>query len=172
MTPELKTACEVVFQEHKVTSQPFKWNNDAFRGRISIGLSEMAKLTLVGKNIIIVPEKSKKIITLLNPAVATAGSFEEAEKMIVNKVPALVASRADEDPPLIEMGSMFVSSSAAYPDRLLRIAGHVEAPVAGIRWYLKPLFYYVIWPICGAVAGALIAYLIGLAYTELFFDLK
>ena len=89
MTPELKTACELVFQEHKLSAQPIKWSSDAFRGRISFGLSEMAKETLVKKNIILWPDRSKKIFTKLNPEVATAHSFEEAEKMIETKKPAL-----------------------------------------------------------------------------------
>src|SRR5215467_11997819 len=83
MTPELKTACEVIFQEHKV--HPIKWNRDSFRGKISIGLSDMAREILVKKNIILLPNKSKKAFTQLNPDVATADSFEEAEKMVGTK---------------------------------------------------------------------------------------
>jgi hypothetical protein len=101
MTPELKIACEVVFQEHKSSGQPIKWTRDTFRGRISIGLSEMAKETLIRKNIILIPNKSKRIITQLNPAVAIATSFEEAEEMIKNKTPVLVSSMADEQPTYI-----------------------------------------------------------------------
>lgn len=173
MTPELKIACEVVFQEHKISSQPIKWNRDAFRGRISIGLSEMAKETLVRKNIIILPNKSKKIITLLNPAVATAESFEEAEEMIVNKVPALVADMAEKHSAYSAgMDSGFTNSTSTYSQRLLPIAGNSETPIAEIEWYLKPLFYYVVWPVCAMAAGALIAYLIGFTYTELFLNLK
>src|SRR6476660_4639037 len=96
MTPELKTACELVFQEHKLSAQPIKWSSDAFRGRISFGLSEMAKETLVKKNIILWPDRSKKIFTKLNPDVATAHSFEEAEKMIETKKPALAIMPAIE----------------------------------------------------------------------------
>src|SRR6478736_4248613 len=96
MTPELKTACELVFQEHKLSPQPIKWHRDAFRGRISIGLCEMAKETLVRKNIILWPDRSKKIFTKLNPDVATAHSFEEAEKMIETKKPALAIMPAIE----------------------------------------------------------------------------
>src|SRR5215510_5615586 len=94
MTPELKTACELVFQEHKLSAQPIKWTRDIFRGRISIGLSEMAKETLVKKNIILWPDKSKKVFTKLNPDVATASSFEEAEKMIETKTPAVTFTPA------------------------------------------------------------------------------
>ena len=96
MTPELKTACELVFQEHKLSAQPIKWSSDAFRGRISFGLSEMAKETLVKKNIILWPDKSKKIFTKLNPDVVTASSFEEAEKMIETKKPVLATMPAME----------------------------------------------------------------------------
>src|ERR1700748_2548336 len=82
MTPELKTACELIFQEHKISTAPIKWSKDSFRGKISIGLSEMAKETLVKKNMILLPDRSKKVFTKLNPNVAAAGSFEEAEKII------------------------------------------------------------------------------------------
>src|SRR5215475_10004455 len=89
MTPELKVACELVFQEHKSSGQPIKWSRDAFRGRISIGLSEMAKETLVKKRIILLPNKAKKTFTQLNPEVASATSFEEAEQMIDGKLAAM-----------------------------------------------------------------------------------
>ena len=65
MTPELKTACEVVFQEHKTSAYPVTWNRDAFRGRLSTGLTEMAKDTLLRKNIIYYPNPTKKINTIL-----------------------------------------------------------------------------------------------------------
>ena len=96
MTPELKKACEVVFQEHKLSNQPIKWNRDIFQGRISLGLTEKAKMTLVEKNIIFSPDKTKKIITQLNPTVAAATSFEEAEDIIENKVLTVVTSMADD----------------------------------------------------------------------------
>src|SRR5215510_1263148 len=109
MTPELKTACELVFQEHKLSAQPIKWTRDIFRGRISIGLSEMAKETLVKKNIILWPDKSKKVFTKLNPDVAMACSFEEAEKMIETKIPAMAMM------PVIE-GNFNVADLAAEID--------------------------------------------------------
>jgi hypothetical protein len=168
MTPELKTACELVFQEHKVSTQ-IKWNKDAFRGRISIGLSELAKETLVRKNVIFLPDKSKKIITLLNPAVAAAASFEEAEEIIVNKRPAVVTRVADDRSTLIpRQASGLNIPRPAYTQRLLPVAGKSQTQAVEIKWYLKPLFYYVVWPVCAIVAGALIAYLLDLAYTELF----
>lgn len=171
MTPELKIACELVFQEHKVSATPIKWDRDAFRGRISVGLAEMAKMTLVRRNIIFLPGKSKKIITLLNPAAAAAANFEEAEEMIRNKAPVLVASMADDDHPayIAHQISGFVNHSPEYSHRLLPIAGNAEAPVA--EWYMKPLFY-VVWLVCAAVAGALIAFLIDLSYTEFFLNQK
>ena len=166
MTPELKTACEVVFQEHKATSYPINWSKDAFRGRISIGLSEMAKETLVRKNIIYFPNRAKKIITVLNPAAAAAASFEEAGEMVRNKVPSLVASMVDDQPAYVSKNvSSFVSPPVKYTHRVLTIAGKSETAIAEIKWYLRPLFCYVIWPACAAAAGALIAYLIGSVYT-------
>ncbi|MDP4265564.1 MAG: hypothetical protein Q8941_23775 [Bacteroidota bacterium] len=177
MTPELKTACELVFQEHKISSQ-IKWDKDAFRGRIPVGLSEMAKQTLVRKNIIFLPNKSKKIITLLNPAVVTATSFEEAEEMIENKIQAPVASLPDDHPAYIARPvSGSVVSHAAHSHRLLSIAGvrskaKDPTPLAGVKWYMKPLVFYVVWPFCAAVAGAVIPWLMDMAYSKLFLDWK
>jgi hypothetical protein len=173
MTPELKIACEVVFQEHKVGSLPVKWNRDAFRGRISIGLSEMAKVTLVTKKIIFLPDRSKKVITLLNPAVAEAASFEEADEMIKNKVQVPVTGINDDQPVFIaDQVSGFTNVPAKYSHSRLSIAAIPQAPLAGIKWYMKPVFYYVVWPVCAAAAGALISFLIQLTWSELFLNLK
>src|SRR5262245_17036172 len=106
MTPELKTACEVVFQEHKLSSQ-IRWNKDTFRGRISIGLSEMAKETLVQKHIIFLPNKSKKLITLLNPAIAGAASFEEAKTMIENNPDLSSIKTIDQPAPVVKQKNGF-----------------------------------------------------------------
>src|SRR4030095_13600242 len=183
MTPELKTACELVFQEHKLSAQPIKWTRDIFRGRISIGLSEMAKETLVKKNIILWPDKSKKIFTKLNPEVATARSFEEAEKMIETKKPVLATM------PVIEGGFNVADlladletpqtratqkAPAPIPMRsysLLKIVPPTEAAdttVAEVNWWMKPVYLYVVWPVCGAVAGVLISMIMNFAYHELF----
>src|SRR5205085_2876162 len=82
MTPELKTACEVVFQEHKLSHDPINWKKVVFRRRISLALSDLAKETLVKAQVILFPNRTKKIVTVLNPAVAKAASFEEASAMI------------------------------------------------------------------------------------------
>jgi hypothetical protein len=172
MTPELKTACELVFQEHKTSSQ-IKWNRDSFRGRISIGLSEMAKETLVRTNIIFSPDKSKKIITLLNPAVATATSFEEAKEIIENKEPALITSLAyDPDTYITDHVFGYAAHPVKYTHQLVTTADKFETPSARIKWYMKPFFYYVVWPICALAAGALVTFLIDLAQTKLFLNLK
>src|SRR6185295_8059530 len=78
MTPELRASCELVFQEHKLAASPIAWNKHIFREKMSIGLSDLAKETLVKKKIIYFPKPAKKTITILNPEVATAASFEEA----------------------------------------------------------------------------------------------
>ena len=171
MTPELRIACEVVFQEHKVTSQPIKWNSNTFRGRISLGLSDLAKDTLVKKNIIILPKKSKKIITLLNPAVATAASFEEAEVIIKNKLEAAIADVPDNH-------RMYAAQRVSAVDipqpqhraQQLSLSNKVKSPSAEMNWYMKPLFYYFVWPVCAAVAGAAISYLIEFVYAEIFLN--
>jgi len=168
MTPELKTACEVVFQEHKASNQ-IKWNRDAFRGQISIGLSELAKETLVRKNIILLPDKSRKIITLLNPAVAAAGSFEEAEEIIITKAHTPVPVKPEYEPPVYTASHVFKKEKpVASP--LKKSLPPVPSPfvIHTTKWYMKPFFYYVVWPICAAAAGVLLTYLISTAYTELF----
>jgi hypothetical protein len=169
MTPELKTACELVFQEHKA-SQQIKWSRDSFRGQISIGLSELAKETLVQKHIIILPNKSKKIVTFLNPVVATAGSVEEAERLIANSPEPIVMSRVAETPKKsVQQPVIAEKRSPVY----LALPGtvHKETSVAAttsVRWYLKPVFVYFVWPICAALAGATITFLINTAFMELF----
>ena len=170
MTPELKTACELIFQEHKLSAQPIKWNRDAFRGRISIGLSEMAKETLVKKNIILLPAQSKKLFTQLNPDVAAAHSFEEAEKIIETKIPNLQISSAYDAETYI---TDHVFGFAATPPRIHQgPVTRTQIKLADKKWYLKPFYLYVAWLICGFAAGVLICRLMDLAYTELFLNPK
>ena len=194
MTPELKTACELVFQEHKLSAQPIKWSRDAFRGRISIGLSEMAKETLVKKNIIVWPDKSKKIFTKLNPDVATARSFEEAEKMIEMKTPAMavtpvinggfnvadLAADLDTFQTQTTLTASTVLNTPVTPTpppkrsySMMKIVPltettEAETPTAEIKWWLKPVYLYVVWPVCGAVVGVLISMLMNVVYQALF----
>jgi len=170
MTPELKTACELIFQEHKLSAQPIKWNRDAFRGRISIGLSEMAKETLVKKNIILLPAQSKKLFTQLNPDVAGAHSFEEAEKIIETKIPNLHTPAYDAETYITD----HVFGFSATPPRAQQrpVARTPQIKLADKKWYLKPFYLYVAWLICGAAAGVLISRLMDLAYTELFLNPK
>ena len=192
MTPELKTACEVVFQEHKL-SQQIKWSRDTFRGQISLGLSELAKETLVKKHII-VPSKSKKIITALNPAVFSASSFEEAEKLIVtnSKTPSAslpvekkieaVAAKVEQPKSKIEtlptkvqpISTNAVMAKPKVEVSYSPVAAAIvqEAKVEKSKWYLKPVFYYFLWPLLALVGGALISFLIDLLYTKVFLDFK
>jgi hypothetical protein len=178
MTPELKTACQVVFQEHKTSKYPVTWNRDAFRGRISTGLSEMAKETLIKKNIIQFPNPSKKIITVLNPVAATASTYEEAEELVLNRVPAMATAVAVKEQPAYTTSrrSVFVTHTVAHhPIVTLAANGKTEAILPALqetKWYLRPVFVYGVWPVCAAIAGGVIAYLMGSAYTELVFDLK
>jgi len=184
MTPELKSACEVIFQEHKLSSQ-IRWDKRAFRGQLSIGLSELAKKTLVEKKIILT-NKSKKIITLLNPVVASASSFEEAEYMIENKIPvsapvnpirpAPSANGRKEEPVYI---SAKVSDIKPPSKKLSRSLAPIvvatstpAARVPTVKWYLKPVFCYFIWPLCGLAVGALLSFLLDYAFSELFLHTK
>jgi hypothetical protein len=173
MTPELKTACEVVFQEHKISTQPIKWNKDAFRGRISIGLSEMARETLVKKNIIIQPNKANKIFTQLNPDVATAASFEEAEKIIVTRKPAIaMALNYDPEAYINDHVYGFQATPLRYSHKMVATAENTETvsfEIEKSKWYLRPFFCYVVWPLFAIVAGALLTRLIAIIQKEFFF---
>jgi hypothetical protein len=161
MTPELKIACEIVFQEHKTSPDPILWSKNAFRGRISIGLREMAKETLVRKNVIYYLNPVKKINTLLNPAAVEAATFEEAIQLVQNKMPVLLASTADQRPAYIPMKvSTPINLSPKPTLRLVKITGEPETAITKVKWYLKPIFYYVVWPLCSAAVSILIAYLI------------
>ncbi len=172
MTPELKNACELIFQEHKASTYPVTWNRDAFRGRISTGLCEMGKETLLRKNIIYYPNPSKKILTKLNPAVSDADSYEEAGYIILNKVPSLSAAVV-EDNRKQTIVAHHVPTFVRRPvsQRLIAINGKTES-IAVNKWYMAPMFIYLLWPICAAVIFWFIAYFIGTAYTAIFFDLK
>ena len=172
MTPELKNACELIFQEHKTSTYPVTWNRDAFRGRISTGLCEMGKETLLRKNIIYYPNPAKKILTKLNPAVSDADSFEEAGYIILNKVPSLSAAIV-EDNRKQTLVANHVPTFVRRPvsQRLIAFAGKTES-IALNKWYMTPIFIYLLWPICAAVIFWFIAHFIGTAYTALFFDLK
>jgi hypothetical protein len=189
MTPELKTACELVFQEHKLSTHPIKWTRDAFRGRISIGLCEMAKETLVKKNIILWPDKSKKIFTKLNPDVATARSYEEAEKMIETKKPALatmpaiagnftvadlVADLNISQPsnafniPITPVTPTIPPTRSYSRMKIVPLMEATETTATEVKWWMKPLYLYFVWPTCGAVAGIMISMLMNLVYRMLF----
>lgn len=170
MTPELKSACELVFREHKLSAQPIRWDREAFRGKISIGLSEMAKETLVQKNIILLPAKPKKLFTQLNPDVATAGSFEEAEKIIETKVPNGVNTFGYDAETYI---TNHVFGYAATPvNRKLQKERKPKVASGNVKWYMRPFYLYVAWPVCGAAAGLLVARLMDLVYTMLFLTHK
>ncbi len=163
MTPELRTACELVFQEHKALGKPISWNKDSFRGRISFGLAAMAKETLEKRNIICTVNPAKKTVTVLNPAAATAASFEAAGEMIYNNIQVLVTTKADDEPAYItHRVSGFANTIAANTDKLLKIRIRSKTTPAKTKGWMKPLFLYIIWVVCAAAAGGLITYLLGL----------
>jgi hypothetical protein len=158
MTPELKEACELAFQEHK-SGHPINWDKDVFRGRISFGLSAMAKQTLERRNIISTLNPAKKTITVLNPAAVTATTFEEAEEMLLNKPQVVIATTTDDKPSYISHNSSsFASPITNYTDRLVHSAAKSVTVTGEIKWYMKPLFYYIAWPVCAAVVGGFIAW--------------
>jgi hypothetical protein len=175
MTPELKVALEVVFQEHKTINHSVTWNRDLFRGRLSTGLTEMAKDTLLRKKIILYPNPGKKILTVLNPLAFGATSFEEAEKMVHSSVSVLYPAKvAINEPARVAAVADNVSTFVSKPliaQRVITMAEPAET-VAEIKWYLKPTFMYIIWPLCGAITAVIIAHFISTLYTDIFFDLK
>jgi hypothetical protein len=159
MTPELRTACEVVFQEHKTSHDPINWKKDAFRGRISLGLSEMAKETLVSEKVIYFPNRAKKIVTVLNPAVAKAASFEEAAAMVKSGNFSPVQLSVDAQPLVVT--KRVIKETPKHFDKPMRVVTDRGTTTAGIRWYMKPVFYYVVWPLCAAIVCVAISYLLG-----------
>jgi hypothetical protein len=156
MTPELKTSCEVIFQEHKSSADPITWNKNAFRGLMSIGLCEMAKETLIQKNVIYLPKPAKKTITLLNPVVATASTFEEAVAMIEEKIPASATTITEE--PVYDEISFVGFVNHADIDEVHPMENTATVMVSE-KWYLKPLFVYLVWPASSLVISVIIAWL-------------
>lgn len=176
MTPELKVACEVVFQEHKTPHHSVTWNRDAFLGRLSTGLTEMAKDTLLRKKIIYYPNPNKKMVTLLSPQAEYASTFEEAERMVTNPVAVMLPAAETEKrtTAVADRSSTYVSVKR--PVITQRVVATRAVPevvaVSDVKWYMKPVFYYFVWPVGAAVAGIIIAHYMGELYTSLFFDLK
>jgi hypothetical protein len=164
MTPELKSACELVFQEHKISGKPINWNKDSFRGQLSFGMAAMAKQTLEMRHIICTVSPVKKTVTFLNPVAAAATNVEEAEVMIENKIPVLVSNKVDDQPAYVahRVSGFANTTTTDDTDRLLKYRGKTIATQAEIQWWAKPVFTYIILPVSAAVAGGLITYLLGL----------
>jgi hypothetical protein len=174
MTPELKVACEIVFQEHKTPHHSVTWNRDAFRGRVSTGLSEMAKDTLLRKKIIYYPNPTRKMVTLLSPQAEHANSFEEAERMVNNPVAVLYPAIQEKShvAVAVQPSGTYVSQPVMTQRFTTTVVRERTAVVPQLKWYMTPLFYYFVWPVCAAAAGMVIAHFMGSLYTELFFDQK
>ena len=156
MTPELRNACELVFQEHKSAAAPINWTKDAFRGRLSFGMAALAKETLEKRNIIRPRNPAKKTYTVLNPAAFAAGNFEEAEEIILNNKPVVVLGKEHPDRQYV---THRITASNPLPQES-KLNG--TASVAETKWWMKPFFCYVLLPIGAAIAGGLITYLLGL----------
>jgi hypothetical protein len=175
MTPELKASCELVFQEHKLAASAITWNKNVFRNRMSVGLCDLAKETLVKKNIIYFPKPAKKTITVLNPAVATATSFEEAiaiaqsetqhsngvvkkERTLYDEIysPEFMEYADPENP--LPVRNIIIEQ----PHRKIKsqpgIQTQAQPVLTAEKWHLKPVFYYVVWPLAAAVISVLIAW--------------
>ena len=188
MTPELRASCELVFQEHKLAASPIAWNKHIFREKMSIGLSDLAKETLVKKKIIYFPKPAKKTITILNPEVATAASFEEAIAIAESKSFATEGELVKEktlydeiyspefmeyaDPENYTPAKKSIKEQPKPKVKVIRAQSRIQlqpqpALVASTeteeKWYLKPVFYYVIWPLAAAVGSVTIAWLMSQA---------
>lgn len=161
MTPELINACELVFQQHKTSGQPIHWTKDTFQGRLSFGLSALAKQTLETRNIICSPNPSKKTITILNPAAAGATSFEEAEDMIKNKTNVLVKQVPYEQPVYIAL-RIKGDANTATPKHPIKIESKTIRNPIKLNGSVKPMLYYFALLLGGVIAGGLITYLLGL----------
>lgn len=163
MTPELRKACELVFQEHKASAKPINWNKDPFLGRLSFGQAVMARETLEKRNIICPFNPTKKTVTVLNPAAATAAGFEEAGRMIDRNIQVLVSNSADDEPAYITHHvTGFTNTIAANTDKLQKIRISSKTTPTITKEWKNSLFVYIIWVVCAAAAGGLITYLLGL----------
>src|SRR4030095_16545845 len=175
MTPELKKACEAVFQEHRANINGIDWKKDVFRGRISTGLSEKAKETLLSKNIIYYPNPVKKAITLLNPEVSVASTCEEDEKVCLHQIvlsPPITTAPVVAEPAIVAAKTKRpVADNKPIPQRFVISTPATEnvALIEKDKRDLKPVLVYFVWPVFGAAAGGGLAYLIGAAYDYLFF---
>jgi hypothetical protein len=179
MTPELRASCELVFQEHKLAASPITWNKHVFRDKISIGLCDLAKETLVKKKIIYFPKPAKKTITILNPEVATASSFEEAVVLAESKSSAIEGEPVKEktlydeiyspefmeyvDPEDFTPARKSVIKQAQPGLQLHTQPALVATATTQEKWWLKPAFYYVIWPLTAAIVSVMIAWLMSQA---------
>ena len=103
---------------------------------------------------------------------ATASSFEEAEKMVGTKIPGPATATAYEiNSYVADHAPVFAAPTPTRSYNLQSAALVSEAKVdeaADTKWWLKPLYLYFVWPVCGAVAGVLISLLMNFVYTELF----
>ncbi len=170
MTPELQAACEAIFQEHK--SHPFSWNKDVFHGRISTGMLDLAKEVLIEKNIIYYQQPGKKLVTVLNPELAKVSSFLEALALVSGK-PFVAPVKEKPLPPVININQ----HRKEPPAPVVRVKEPAIVPkpageTTSVKWYLRPVFIYFIWPLFGAAVFFLLAYLISEGYDQIFFKRK
>jgi hypothetical protein len=170
MTPELMRACEVVFQEHKTTHQPVNWHKNAFHGRISIGLSEVAKETLLKNKIIRYTNQGKKNATVLHPEMAAAITFEEALIIAHENTPVMVTTTSETRRVRViddfEENS-FIDEPEAPSLTLVKVTGEINIAANPAKWYARPLFYYIIGPTCALLLGVVIAFLLSEYITKL-----
>jgi hypothetical protein len=161
MTPELKQACELIFQEHKTSVLPIDWNKNIFHGRIAFHLSALAKQTLEKRNIICTVNGRKKSSTVLNPDAASAASFEEAEEIILNKYAVATTEKGKTEPEYIlhqVAGEPIDISNTDKKAKTLHKPGIAKSKIRRSN----NSFYYFTLLLAAAIAGAIFTYLIGL----------
>jgi len=175
MTPELQIACEAIFQEHKAKNNSISWSKDAFRGRISTGMLDLAKETLLSKNIIYYPNPAKKIVTKLNPELLSVNSFAEAEILVLNRKPVLTSLGIHDMSTTVvsEKGHLILGDKKNRPSQIVDTPpDDFEPSHTKAKWYRSNLFTYLVWPLCAAVLFWFITWLIGNFFTALFFNLE
>lgn len=171
MTPELKRACEVIFQEHKTADQPVNWHKNVFQGRISIGLSEVAKETLLKHSIIRYATRGKKNTTILHPETAAAVTFDEALIIAHDAVPVPAMVTATTETRHIRVIDDFEENSFMEPDHspltLVKVTEELDITTRPAKWYTTPLFYYVVGPFFALLLGVAIAFFLSEYITRL-----
>ena len=142
-----------------MAAAPINWTRDSFRGRLSFGMAALAKETLEKRNIICPRNPAKKTATILNPAATAASNFEEAEEIILSKRSVVVVDVKDKSRQYV---AHRVTTAKNGYDKSVPEITTVPTNLTAKKWWTRPIFFYIVLPVCAAIGGALITYLLGL----------